>query len=205
VGGELLRRLSEDPRYSHLTSLGRRALGNAGKVENLVVSFDDLDRHDLPAADDAFCCLGTTRRTAGSDAAFRHVDFDYVVAFARAARRAGAVRFLLVSSIGANAQSSVLYTRVKGEAEAAVRAVGFPVVGILRPSFLMGHRTEKRSGESAAITIGRLVGPLMIGPLRQYRPIDAAIVARALVCLAATAPEGVSVLTSDAIDSACEG
>ena len=204
VGSELLGRLNREARYSRVTSLGRRVVEDAGKIENLVVSFDDLERYDLPAVDDAFCCLGTTRRTAGSDEAFRHVDLGYVLAYARAARRAGAVRFLLVSSIGANAQSSLLYTRVKGEAEAGVQAIGFPMVGIVRPSFLVGKRTEKRSGEAAALAIGSLAGPLMLGPLRRYRPIDAGVVARALVCLATTATEGVTVLSSQDIDAACE-
>lgn len=202
VGSELLRRLSQDARYSRVTSLGRRIVEDAGKIQNLVVSFDDLERYELPAVDDAFCCLGTTRRTAGSDEGFRHVDLDYVLAYARAARRAGAVRFLLVSSIGANAQSNLLYTRVKGEAEAGVQAIGFSMVGIVRPSFLVGQRTEKRSGEATAIAIGRLARPLMLGPLRRYRPIDASVVAGALVRLATTASEGVSVLSSPDIDGA---
>ena len=204
VGSELLRLLNQDARYSRVTSLGRRIVEDTGKIENLVVSFDDLERYELPAVDDAFCCLGTTRRTAGSDEAFRHVDFDYVLSYARAAKRAGAVRFLLVSSIGANAQSKLLYTRVKGEAEAGVQAIGFPMVGIVRPSFLVGRRAEKRSGEAAAIAIGRLAGPLMLGPLRRYRPIDAGVVAGALVCLATTAADGVRVLSSQDIDAACE-
>jgi uncharacterized protein YbjT (DUF2867 family) len=195
VGSELVRRLGQDARYARVTTLGRRVVENAGKIENLVVSFDDLEQHELPAVDDAFCCLGTTRRTAGSDEAFRHVDLDYVLAYARAAKRAGAVRFLLVSSIGANAQSTLLYTRVKGEAEAGVQAIGFPMIGIVRPSFLVGKRTEKRSGEALALALGGLAGPLMLGPFRRYRPIDAGVVARALVCLATTAADGVTILS----------
>ena len=92
VGGELLRLLAQDTRYSHVTSLVRRVVADTGKVENRVVSFDDLERCDLPAVDDAFCCLGTTQRTAGSDAAFRHVDLDYAMVYARAAKKAGAAR-----------------------------------------------------------------------------------------------------------------
>ncbi len=199
VGRELLRLLDRDTRYSHVTSLVRRVVADAGKVENRVVSFDDLERSDLPAVDDAFCCLGTTRRTAGSDAAFRHVDLDYVLAYARAAKKAGAARFLLVSSLGANPESRLLYPRVKGEAEAGVRSLGFSLVGILRPSFLVGTRTEARPGEKTAIAIGGLLGPLMLGPLRRYRPVDARAVANGLVWLAFNAPEGVTVLPSEEI------
>src|SRR6266852_1115382 len=114
VGTELLKLLDEERRYGRITSLVRQETVAAGRVENRVVSFDDLDRSELPEVDDAYCCLGTTRRVAGSDDAFRKVDFDYVLAYARAAHRAGAIRFLLVSAMGANAQSRFLYTRVKG-------------------------------------------------------------------------------------------
>lgn len=176
-----------------------------GKVESRVVSFDDLERCELPEVDDAFCCLGTTRRTAGSDDAFRKVDFGYVLAYARAAKRAGAARFLLVSSIGANAQSMFLYARVKGEAEAGVSALGFSVVGIARPSFLMGQRTKVRRAETAALMLGRVVGPLMAGPLRRFRPIEARTVAVGLVHLAFTAQVGVTVLSSEEMAAATFG
>ena len=202
VGSELLRLLGTDDRYSHVTSLGRRVVRDGGKIENRLVSFEDLEREELPPGDDAFCCLGTTRRTAGSDAAFRHVDFDYVLSYARAAKQAGAARFLLVSSVGANAGSTLLYPRVKGEAEAGVQALGFSVVGIVRPSFLMGRRAEARPGEAAALAVGRVVGPLMIGPLRRYRPVEAGAVANALVYLAFSAPPGVTVLSSERIPAA---
>src|SRR5260370_9152307 len=95
VGTELLKLLAVERRYGRITSLVRRETVSAGRVDNRVVSFDDLNRSELPGVDDAYCCLGATRRAAGSDDAFRKVDFDYVLAYARAAQRAGAVRFLL--------------------------------------------------------------------------------------------------------------
>src|SRR5438067_3015764 len=142
VGTELLKLIGEENRYGRVTSLVRREMVGAKRVENRVVSFDDLDRSELPEVDDAYCCLGTTRRIAGSDGAFRMVDFDYVLAYARAAQRAGAVRFLLVSAMGAKVKSRFLYTRVKGQVEAAVSTLGFQVVGIAWHSFLIGHRAE---------------------------------------------------------------
>ena len=202
VGTELLTLLGEENRYARITSLVRREMVAAGRVENRVVSFDHLDRSELLKVDDAYCCLGTTRRAAGSDNAFRKVDFDYVLAYARAAQRAGAVRFLLVSSMGANARSRFLYTRVKGEVEAAVSALGFPVVGIARPSFLIGRRAKARSGEKAAVVLSHAVTPFMVGPLRRFRPIEARTVAAGLIHLAFSAREGVSVLSSEEIVSA---
>src|SRR5712692_209159 len=157
VGTELLRLLGEENRYGRVTSLVRRETAAAGRIENRVVSFDHLDRSELSEVDDAYCCLGTTKRVAGSDEAFRKVDFDYILAYARAAHRAGAVRFLLVSALGANAQSRFFYTRVKGEVEAAVSTIGFQVVGIAQPSFLIGHRAKACGGEAAALLLSHAI------------------------------------------------
>ena len=164
-----------------------------------VVDFEGLEEFVAPQTDVAFCCLGTTRRAAGSAAAFRRVDLDYVVAFARVAMRAGASRFMLVSSLGASSGSRFLYTRTKGECETAVTSIGFTTVVILRPSFLLGDRTRGRPMESAALRAGQLMKPVLVGPLRRYAPVDAAAVARTLVHSAATTPGGVTVIESDGI------
>jgi len=197
VGGALLKLLAGDAAYHHVTSLARREAPLPPGIESRVVDFERLDDVVLPAVDAAFCCLGTTRRVAGSAAAFRHVDLDHVVAFARLARRAGATRFLLVSSLGAAASSPLLYPRTKGECEAAIAAMGFPTVVIVRPSFLIGARAHQRSAEAVALRLGRLVQPLLVGPLRKYAPVEATAVARTLVSSAATAPAGVTIMESD--------
>src|SRR5216684_5751364 len=199
VGAELLKLLAAERRYGRITSLVRRETVSAGRVDNRVVSFDDLDRSELPGVDDAYCCLGTTRRVAGSDEAFRKVDFDCILAYARAAHRAGAVRFLLVSALGANAQSRFFYTRVKGEVEAAVSTIGFQVVGIAQPSFLIGRRAKARGGEAAALLLSHAITPFMVGPLRRFRPIEARTVAAGLIHMAFNAREGVIVLSSEEI------
>jgi uncharacterized protein YbjT (DUF2867 family) len=153
-----------------------------------------LEEESLPAAEDAFCCLGTTIKKAGSQEAFRAVDHDAVLAFARAAKRAGVRRFLVVTALGADARSSVFYNRVKGEAEQALQALGFESLVILRPSLLLGDRAESRPGERAAIVASRVLGPL----LRPFgsRPIEARTVARAMTALAQAAPQGVRVALS---------
>jgi uncharacterized protein YbjT (DUF2867 family) len=146
----------------------------------------------LPPVDDAFCCLGTTIKTAGSREAFRAVDFDAALAFARAARAAGATRLGLVSALGANATSSVFYNRVKGELEKAVATLGYDSVLIARPSLLLGDRNAlgqpERSGEriGAAITghLGRLIP-------RAVRPIRADVVARGLLAAVQQCENGV--------------
>lgn len=199
VGGALLRLLADDTRYDRVTSLVRRETALPPGVAGQLTDFDRLGELTMRDVDEAFCCLGTTKRDAGSAAAFRRVDLDYVVAFARLAKRAGAQRFMLVSSIGASSRSPLLYPRTKGESEAAVSAVGFNTVVIVRPSLLLGARAKPRAGEAVAITVGQRIRPLLIGPLRRYAPVDAESVARTLVSAAMTAPAGVTIIESSAI------
>lgn len=183
VGGFLLDALLEDPLYARVVSLGRRALPKEHpRLTQHTVDFARLEPEALPPADDAFCTLGTTLKKAGSQEAFRAVDHDAVLAFARAARKAGARRFVLVTALGANPRSRIFYNRVKGEVEEAVKGVGFGSLAILRPSLLLGERAERRPGEHAAIVVTRVLGPLL-RPLGG-RPIDARTVARAMLTLA---------------------
>ncbi|HEY0711215.1 MAG TPA: NAD(P)H-binding protein [Polyangia bacterium] len=145
------------------------------------------------------CALGTTIKKAGSQAAFRAVDHDAVVGFAAWTRAAGANRFVVVSSVGADARSSNFYLRVKGEMEAALHALGFARLVILRPSFLKGDRSERRLGESIAGALFPLVEPLLAGGMRRYRSIDAATIARAMVAAAATDTPGAFIWEHDEI------
>ena len=199
VGGTLLRLLGGDASYHRVTSLVRREVPAPPGVAVQRADFESLEALVLPEVDDAFCCLGTTRRAAGSAAAFRRVDLDYVLAFAQLAKRAGALRFMLVSSLGASPSSPFLSPRTKGECEAAISAIGFTTVVILRPSFLLGARAQHRAAEAAALRVGQLIRPLLIGPLRKYAPVEAVAVARTLIKAAATAPAGVTVIESDDI------
>jgi uncharacterized protein YbjT (DUF2867 family) len=136
----------------------------------------------LPEIDDAYCCLGTTIKVAGSQQAFRAVDFDAALSFARAARAAGATRLGLVSALGANPRSSVFYNRVKGEIEHAAAALGFDSMVIARPSLLLGDRAAlgqpTRPGERVGAALTARLGWLLP---RAVRPIQAATVAHALM------------------------
>ncbi|WP_434388023.1 oxidoreductase [Melittangium boletus] len=195
VGGALLDTLLEDARYREVHSLGRRPLPRPHpKLVQHTVDFTRLDPQALPAAQDAFCALGTTLKKAGSQAAFRAVDHDYVLAFAHAARRAGAQRFVLVSALGANARSRIFYNRVKGEAEDALRAVGFESLIIVQPSLLLGAREEPRPAEQVMGAVSRVLAPLL-RPLAA-RPIEGRTVARALVALAWRDAPGTRVVPS---------
>ena len=130
------------------------------------------------------CCLGTTIRQAGSREAFLAVDRDLVLSLGETARSQGARQALLVSSVGASAQSGNFYLRVKGEAERGLAALGFERVDCLRPGLLLGERAERRRAEGLGQRLAPITNPLMRGPLRRYRAIDASVVAGAMVALA---------------------
>lgn len=179
--------------------LVRRAVQPANPTQRVhVVDFAALP--PLPAADAAFCCLGTTIRAAGSQEAFRAVDLDAVLAFARAAQRAGVTRFAVVSALGANAQSSVFYNRVKGEMEAELGRIGFAHLVVARPSLLAGNRAATgqptRLGERLTLAVTAPLAPLIP---KAWRPIHAATVARALRLALAQDGPAVQVLESGAL------
>lgn len=188
-----------------LVRLTRRPLpARAGRVDVQVPDFLAAAAFAaLPPAETAFCALGTTRAAAGSDTAFRAVDLDAVLAFARAARAAGVRRFALVSALGADAASSNLYLRTKGEAEAALEALGFETLVVARPSLLLGERDGlgqlPRPGEALAQRLSRpLVGLI---PAR-WRPVAAADVAAALLRAMAAPSPGLQRLESAALQPA---
>ena len=200
VGGYVLRRLLAHPAYTQVDILVRRELPiRDPKLTQRIVDFAHLNPGVLGTApDEVFCCLGTTIRKAGSEEAFRRVDYDYPLALARLAKAAGAGKFLMVSALGADPKSAVFYNRVKGEVEQAIAAVGLPAACIFRPSLLTGPRAEHRPGEKIGIAVGKLIAPLLIGALRKYRPIHADTVAAAMVYVANHEVSG-SVIESDAI------
>ncbi len=144
-------------------------------------------------------CLGTTRRTAGSNEAFAAVDRDLVLTVARAARQAGTRHMISISSVGAHAKSASFYLRVKGEAEDGLRATGFDRLDILRPGLLRGNRAEHRPGESFALMLAPLTDSLLPDRWSKYRSIAAGTVADAIMALVATGGSGDFVHENNAI------
>jgi uncharacterized protein YbjT (DUF2867 family) len=199
VGQALVASLAADPAWKEVRALVRRELPPELSAQTVVAVPVDYTRLDPPppwaAADHVFCALGTTIRKAGSEAAFRLVDFEYPVALARAALASGCRHFLLVSSVDASPTSRFFYTRVKGEVEAAIGALGFRSVTIARPSLLVGPRTEVRWGER----VGRVLG--VFAPAR-WRPVSAERVARALVVAAKRDLPGVRLLENEELRAA---
>jgi uncharacterized protein YbjT (DUF2867 family) len=202
VGRAVLARLTDDKTsaYAAVHTLGRRAPElPAGAPSARLVSHvsPSLLEAQVPPADDMFIALGTTISVAGSQAAFRAVDLDAVLALARAARAAGVRRLGVVSAMGADAKSPVFYNRIKGEMEQAVSALGFDTVVIARPSLLDGERDAlgqpTRRGEQFALKVMRLLKPLIP---RNYRAISDTQVAKALVEAVLAGRPGVQILLS---------
>jgi uncharacterized protein YbjT (DUF2867 family) len=178
VGQALVRQLSADSTWREVRALARRELPPDLTLPGVVPIAVDYAKLDPPpewaGADHVFCALGTTMRQAGSREAFRRVDFEYPLALARAAHARGSRHFLLVSALGASPASRVFYSRVKGELEAAISAVGFRSVTIARPSLLVGPRAELRMGEE----VGKVLG--VLAPSR-WKPVADTQVAGALL------------------------
>jgi uncharacterized protein YbjT (DUF2867 family) len=194
TGSHCLRILSAAPEYSRVVALVRRpAALQSPKVQEQVIDFDRLINLQVDAGADVFCALGTTIRKAGSNAAFRRVDFDYPVTLGRTAAALGARQFLVVSSVSADPASPNFYLRTKGEMERELAALPFQAVHIFRPSFLIGERREFRAGEKLGIAAARLIAPMLMGSLRKYRAVPAETVARAMVRYALKDVEGVHI------------
>lgn len=194
VGGHVVRLLIDDGRWDRVLSIGRRTVPiSHHRLDQQVV--DMLHLPELPVVDDAFCCLGTTIKVAGSRDAFRAVDHDAVVSVARAALAAGASGFFHVSALGAAPRSRIFYNQVKGEVERDVAALGFARCTALRPSMLDGDRNESRPAEQLGLAAMRVAGPL----LGRYRPTKAADVAAAMVALAMAREQPPAVVEGTAI------
>lgn len=201
VGSQLLEELLAHSAYKEVVCFVRRKpMQQHPKQKNIVVDFDKLpDFSQHFKGDDVFICLGTTRAKAGSAEAFRKVDYDYVVQAASLAAAAGCKQCLLVSSVGADPQSSLLYPKTKGEAEEQLKHMPFWATHILQPSILLGDRTEVRVGESIFAGLLKGVDAILGARLGKYRPIAALQVAKAMVALAQQLKAGTFVHNSHEI------
>ncbi len=191
VGKALVRQLLLDPRYDSITILVRRPVPASlfsdplGKLTPLVIDFEQLqDYQGYFSVNHVYCCLGTTLKQAGSKAAFRKVDFEYIHVAAQLTRAQRADSFVWISSVGADAKSSNFYLRVKGELEdALMRMPQLPNASAVRPSLLLGERNESRPLEAFGQMIAPALGAFMAGPLKKYRPVSATEVAHKMITL----------------------
>jgi uncharacterized protein YbjT (DUF2867 family) len=201
VGSHCVHLLINELSYTCVTALVRKPLNfSHPKLIPHIIDFEELSGADNRlCADDVFCCLGTTMKKAGTQEAFRKVDFDYSVKLAALTQHCGAKQFLIVTSLGADSHSNIFYNRVKGEVEEAIRKIPFTAIHIFRPSLLIGERAEYRISEHAGAVVMSALKYAMVGPLQKYRPIQASDVAKAMVRVAQMNLSGVNIFESQRI------
>lgn len=201
IGKELIQQLCTNPAFSRIIALVRRPGNfNHPAVEELVVDYDKLEDYAGQLKGDiVFSCIGTTKQQTPDQKDYFIIDHDYPVRLAQITQQHGARQFHIISSIGANARSSVFYVRMKGETEHDIAAVPFETVHIYRPSFLDGERKEQRWLEKAGLGLFAVLKPLLVGRLRKYRSITGQSVATAMIAQALKPLTGTHIYESDEI------
>jgi len=194
IGSACLDELLRNPLYKKVIAIVRRKTGvQHNKLEEIVVDFAQLSSANTGPVDDLFCCLGSTIKKAGSQEKFREIDYSYPLELARLAQQRGAQRMMLVSAVGADANSKVFYNRVKGELERDLQTLSLPELHIFQPSLLLGNRSEFRLGERVAEVVMKILQPFFRGAYAKYRAVKGETVARAMVSAALHPQRGVFV------------
>jgi len=199
IGSSLLGQLLASPHYSEVLVLVRKPLNQQHpKLKVLVVDFDKLnDYAENLKTDVVFCCLGTTKKKTPDQENYRKIDYQYPLDMGWIAYTNGAAQYHLVSSLGANPQSSIFYSRLKGEVERDLKTIPFKTIHIYRPSLLDGERKESRLGERLMIYAMRALNPLLIGGLKKYRSIRIDRVAAAMLNQSLVDKRGIFIHQSD--------
>lgn len=197
VGQQVLDLALQDPRVGRITAPTRRPVAEHPKLSNPRVDYRNLAGTDWGHADAVICALGTTLKAAGGKAGLREVDFGFVLDAAWLAKRSGATRFVLNSSLGADPESANFYLKTKGETEQALERLGFEALTLVRPSLLDGGpRPERRPGEQAGLWLAKRLGRLI--PER-YRPVSTRTVAKAMLETALSRRSGMHILENDSL------
>ena len=183
IGGHLLSQLIEKDDYNKIKIFVRSEPEiNDPKVEIIKTDFNNLENHkeDIKG-DDCFFCIGTTKQNSPDKREYRRVELEVPKQIAQIAKSNSVNSFVFVSSGYADPKSSGDYLKFKGEVEEELKRLNFPKLGIMRPSFLLGDRKEKRIGEKIGIFVFKLLSPLFLGPLKKMKPIQSETVAKAMI------------------------
>lgn len=201
IGTHLLELILNSADYEKVITFVKRDTGiKHPKLTQHIIDFDKPETYkDLVSGDDFFCTIGTTIKKAGSKEAFRKVDFEYPSQFATYAMHNKVKQFLIISSLGADANSGNFYLKTKGEIEIFLKKSDFESVSVLQPSLLLGKRNEFRLGEKVGAFFMKAFSFLLFGKLQKYKPIEGTIVAKALYELAQKNNPGFHIYKSDKI------
>ena len=201
IGSQLLNLLLDSNDYLKVITFVKRDTGiKHPKLTQYVIDFDKPETYkDLVVGDDFFCTIGTTIKKAGSKKAFRKVDFEYPRQFAAFALQNKVQKYLIISSLSADASSGNFYLKTKGEIQDFLKDCNFESVSVLQPSLLLGNRTEFRLGEKVGAFFMKTLSFLFLGNLKKYKPIEGKTVAKALLKIAQTNNKGFKIYESDVI------
>ncbi|MDC0862157.1 NAD(P)H-binding protein [bacterium] len=185
IGGHLLNQLIKNDNYDKIKIFVRSEPEiNDPKVEIIKTDFNNLENHrEVIKGDDCFFCIGTTKQNSPDKNDYRRVELDVPKEIAQIAKLNSVNSFVFVSSGYADPKSSGDYLKFKGEVEEELKRLNFLKLGIMRPSFLLGDRKEKRVGEKIGIFVFKLLSPLFLGPLKKMKPIHSATVAKAMIAI----------------------
>ncbi len=201
TGNHLLQQLLNSDQYDQVLVVVRQPLKHQHpKLKQLVVDFNQLQKYAPEIQGDVvFCCLGTTKKKTPDKAQYKKIDYQYPIDVAWMAYNNGATAYHFVSSMGADPNSSIFYSKIKGEAESTLKTIPFKALHLYRPALLEGNRTEERTGEELMIKIMHLLNPLLVGPLKKYRSIKIETVATAMYHKSIEELHGIFVYPSDEI------
>ena len=183
VGSHVLNQLISNNSYSKIKLFVRSSIDISDpKIEIIQTDFNNLENHreDIKG-DDCFFCIGTTKQNSPDKSEYRRVELEVPKQIAQIAKSNSVNSFVFISSGYADPKSSGDYLKFKGEVEEELKRLNFPKLGIMRPSFLLGDRKEKRVGEKIGIFVFKLLSPLFLGPLKKMKPIHSATVAKAMI------------------------
>ena len=183
VGGHLLNQLIKNNTYSKIKLFVRSVPQISDpKIEIIETDFNNLENHNEDIkGDDCFFCIGTTKQNSPDKNEYQRVELEVPKKIAQIAKSNLVNSFIFVSALYANPKSSGNYVRFKGMVEEELKRLNFPKLALMRPSFLMGDRKEKRVGEKIGIFVFKLLSPLLLGPLKKMRPIHSETVAKAMI------------------------
>jgi len=185
VGNHLLNQLISNNKYSKIKLFARSTINVSDpRIEIIQTDFNNLENHKEDIiGDDCFFCIGTTKKNSPDKNEYKKVELEVPKQIAQIAKSNSVNSFVFVSSGYADPKSSGDYLRFKGEVEEELKRLNFPKLGIMRPSFLLGDRKEKRIGEKIGIFVFKLLSPLFVGPLKKMKPIHSATVAKAMIAI----------------------
>jgi len=201
IGSQLLELLLDSEEYATVITFAKRDSGiQHPKLKQHIIDFDKPETYkEIVVGDDFFCTIGTTIKKAGSQEAFRKVDFEYPKQFAILALQNKVKQFLIVSSLGADANSGNFYLKTKGEIQDFLKECDFESVSVFQPSLLLGDRKEFRLGEKIGAFFMKFFSFLLIGNLKKYKAIQSAAVAKAMFIIAQKNYKGFHIIESDRI------